>query len=71
MKLEKWETKCDRCKGKKTILASEDPNTYIWTLGKKVTCSKCKGTGKLDFIEKIVGKKQGKPVMRKAGVYHR
>ena len=71
MKLEKWETKCDLCKGKKKILSRDNPHSYIYVGDSKITCSKCNGTGKLDFIEKIVGKKSGKVKMRKVGVYHR
>lgn len=57
MKLEKWEEKCDQCNGKGWILAKNDPNSYLWIEDEKIICPKCEGTGKLDFIEKIVGKK--------------
>jgi DnaJ-class molecular chaperone len=52
MKLEEWEEACDKCKGlgcKYEYLGND--NSF------PVRCKKCNGTGKLDFIEKIVGKK--------------
>lgn len=52
MKLEEWEELCDKCKGlgcKYEYLGND--NSF------PKRCKKCGGTGKLDFIEKIVGKK--------------
>ncbi len=54
MKLELGEIKCDKCKGKKNI------NRGVYGI---VPCSKCKGVGKLDWIENIVGKKEPNLIM--------
>lgn len=50
---------CDRCKGKGKI-----KNTVIFILDGKETkipgndlCPKCKGSGRLNWIERIFGKK--------------
>jgi len=47
MKLESGEVICDKCNGE--IFVDNDNGIDI--------CSKCLGSGKLDWIEKIVGKK--------------
>ena len=56
MKLQNGESKCDRCNGKKTISA-KDAGHFIFREGQKVICPRCQGTGKLDWVEKICGKR--------------
>lgn len=52
MELNEGEIKCPECYGNKKIT---DPKlSYIYW----ITCPKCKGKGKLDWIENIVGKKE-------------
>ena len=61
MKLKSGEVICPKCKGKKKIKADyslNNPDTFIWVEGQKVACDKCLGTGKLDWIENMVGGKQ-------------
>jgi DnaJ-class molecular chaperone len=53
VKLEEWEEKCDKCKG----LGSKYEYLGNYNSSFPERCTKCAGTGKLDFIEKIVGKK--------------
>ena len=48
MDLKPGEIRCDQCDGKGFIV-----NKYF---GKPV-CNKCNGTGKLDWVEAVVGKK--------------
>ncbi len=61
-KLKKGEVKCDKCEGnglaKKPKIFRDSGGTYI-TIDMNHTCRKCKGDGKLDWIENIVGKEQG------------
>jgi len=44
-------TKCTKCKGKGYVMDS--------TITSRIShvCSKCKGVGKLDWIEQVLGKK--------------
>jgi hypothetical protein len=50
MKLESWEVICDECNGDSFITEKNNENY-------SEVCPKCIGSGKLDFIENIVGKK--------------
>lgn len=49
-KIEEWEFRCEKCKGKGTIIL-DTSNDY------NPKCPECQGTGKLDWIENIVGKR--------------
>ena len=51
LKLEEGEMICDKCEGKGCISSKIDPTTMA------SSCQKCQGTGKVDWIENIVGKK--------------
>ncbi len=59
MKLKKGEILCDKCYGagcvskKKHTMVDLDHIEYDWSY----KCDKCKGTGKLDWVENVVGKK--------------
>ena len=50
MKLEEWEVVCYRCNGKTSTLLDK--------YGKRITCPKCYGEGKLDWIENVIGKRK-------------
>lgn len=52
MKLEKGEIVCDECDGVGLISPDVHTISYIY----KIDCPKCKGSGKLDWIENLVGK---------------
>lgn len=61
--IEDWEEICDKCKGSgdwcglhNIILNPQDCKLSL-ECSESCICPKCRGTGKLDFIEKIVGKK--------------
>jgi hypothetical protein len=49
MILEPDEVICNRCDG-----SGEEPGEFVG--GFEITCSRCWGTGKLDWIENIMGK---------------
>ena len=56
MDLKPGDIKCDKCKGTGYDLKTptvDDKHYYR----KHYPCSKCKGVGKLDWIEQVVGKK--------------
>lgn len=53
MKLKKDEIKCDECDGTGSILGEPNLNRRQYY----TTCEKCRGEGKLDWIETITGKK--------------
>ena len=59
---------CDKCNGKKTFPVLPVLNRITHIHITEVKCPKCKGTGKLDWIENVVGKKQN---MVSPGVYVR
>ncbi len=65
MKLKKGEVKCDKCKGKGKIPAKDHPRVYISTEGSLFECPKCFGTGKLDWVENIVGKRKDENISGK------
>jgi DnaJ-class molecular chaperone len=54
MKLKPGEYKCDRCNGTGEIELI-NPDSFIGVYYE--WCPKCKGEGKLDWIENVVGKK--------------
>ena len=51
MDLKPGEVECDKCKGTRILYDFDN-----YDIGKYNTCPKCKGEGKLDWIEVIVGK---------------
>jgi hypothetical protein len=53
MKLEKWEEKCQKCNGNGYC---KGPNVE-WNFTTTYTCTKCFGVGKIDWLEKIFGKR--------------
>lgn len=55
IKLKEWEEICDNCQGIR-YFGYHKPNLNRNSFPK--FCQKCKGAGKLDFIEKITGKKK-------------
>jgi len=65
LKINPGEYICSKCKGKRKIPIEEDHTRLIGIIGTKVTCPTCHGTGKLDWIEKIVGKKQPRNISLK------
>ena len=65
LKLGPGEYKCKLCKGKGKIPAEKNPECIIGIVGQLTTCPECQGTGKLDWIENVIGKK--KPVMFQFG----
>jgi len=76
MKLEPGETKCDKCDGIGNFGSTTEIQEYecrgvihrVPGHTEYKLCPKCKGTGKLDWIEQVVGKKC---IMVKPGVYTR
>jgi len=54
VELKLGEVICDECDGNKSNLVD---NFYYFK------CNKCHGTGKLDWIENIVGKRTSNPIM--------
>ena len=66
MKLEEGEMICDKCNGRGIIPKIIIPKGEICTA---LFCRKCKGTGKLDWIENVVGKKPCRYI--KPGLYIR
>lgn len=52
--------RCDRCKGKRTVF----PVTEAFGL---IKCKKCDGTGVVDWIENVVGKKEKKNIKNFTG----
>lgn len=52
-RLEEGEVFCDRCNGTGIVDNTKGSGTY--------NCRKCLGTGKLDWIENVVGKSNDKP----------
>ena len=62
---------CDKCEGKSFLKNVTPPFEFDISFNKEpeifkvkeyikyITCEKCHGTGKLDWIENLVGKKQG------------
>lgn len=64
MKLNPGDVICNKCNGEGIIKSC--------SIGNKMLCSKCYGTGKLDWIENIVGKVWGYDVWyAPAGFVHR
>ena len=59
MKLKPGEVVCNRCNGSGKYPSSNNSSTCI----DSYKCFKCHGTGKLDWIENIVGKKFSKPIL--------
>jgi len=57
MKLKPGEIKCDQCNGTGVTLYRISNSHH------NGTCSKCYGSGKLDWIEVVVGKKISNPIM--------
>ena len=55
--LEESEHICDKCGGTGRINTYSPYNSYIRARRRKVFCPMCQGTGRLDWIENIVGKK--------------
>jgi DnaJ-class molecular chaperone len=56
------DTKCDKCNGSgyqkdEYKVTMNTPSGGEYTMGYSRTCLKCHGTGKLDWIETVVGKK--------------
>ena len=47
--LEEWEMLCNECNG-----SGDDPSSKTFT----TVCPKCRGTGKVDWLENILGKKR-------------
>jgi RecJ-like exonuclease len=47
--LEEWEMLCNKCNG-----SGDDPFSNTFT----TTCPKCRGAGKVDWLENILGKKR-------------
>jgi len=58
MKLKPGESKCEECKGKGKIPSEDNPNIFMGRVGSMSSCPTCQGTGKLDWIEKVIGKKK-------------
>ena len=56
MKLGPGEIKCDQCKEAREK-RMYDLMKNRWKIKYDIWCDKCKGTGKLDWIENVVGKK--------------
>ncbi len=59
MRLKKGETKCDKCNGVGWYEETTNVtfNKHLWHIDQNIICDKCRGTGKLDWIERIVGKR--------------
>jgi len=55
MELEPGEVICNKCDGETFIRYTEERGNGFYPM--KIVCNKCNGTGKLDWIENIVGKK--------------
>jgi len=58
-KLKLGEMKCSKCNGTCFIYAKDHSKGIRHFAGQKIKCDKCYGTGKLDWIENIVGKNKG------------
>lgn len=58
MDLTPGEIKCDKCKGTGYDLKIPKLEYNYAYYNKHYPCVKCDGTGKLDWIEAVVGKKQ-------------
>jgi hypothetical protein len=60
IELKEGEYICKKCKGKKFIYKTYKfhmNNEPIQTGGRKVSCKECNGTGKIDWVQNIVGKR--------------
>jgi len=56
LKLELGEVICDQCNGETFVRYTEQRGKGFYPM--KKTCDKCNGTGKLDWIENVVGKEK-------------
>jgi hypothetical protein len=56
LKLEAGEIICDKCDGKTFIQYTEKRGNGFYPM--KMVCPKCKGHGKLDWVENITGTKK-------------
>jgi len=58
MKLKKGEVKCDKCDGSGVLIKTKNTMVDLKHISYDMTyeCPKCKGDGKLDWVEAVVGK---------------
>ena len=52
--VEEYEAICDKCGGVGSVIAKYN---YYRKTHTRSQCPKCKGTGRLDWIERIIGEK--------------
>lgn len=72
MELEHGEVICDSCEGETFIRYTEQRGKHFYP--KKITCPKCNGHGKLDWVENITGTKRTAkrvwPELKSYGTWH-
>lgn len=67
MELKPGEIICDRCHGAKVIekITNYKRHHHSGTITSNVICEHCKGEGKLNWIERVVGKKEEDIIINK------